>query len=135
MKFPLRSILGAWPAVIRALGRRNFAAAASTEEYAKRNYANNVSEYNTVVASLTSQRRGYLLRDVYDDMVLDGVQPGRDVFHSLIVGTMKSARLQDAFYFRDEMKAMGLVPDVAVYNFLISMCGKCKNSDQAIQVG
>ncbi|CAI0457056.1 unnamed protein product [Linum tenue] len=134
MKFPLRSILGARPAVIRALGRRYFAAAASTEEYAKRNYANNVSEYNTVVASLTSQRRGYLLRDVYDDMVLDGVQPGRDVFHSLIVGTMKSARLQDAFYFRDEMKAMGLVPDVAVYNFLISMCGKCKNSDQAIQI-
>ena len=54
-----------------------------------------------------------MLRDVYDDMVLDGVQPGRDVFHSLIVGTMKGARLQDAFYFRDEMKAMGLVPDVS----------------------
>ncbi|THF97044.1 hypothetical protein TEA_020468 [Camellia sinensis var. sinensis] len=169
--------------LVRALGVRHFAA--STEEYAKRNYANNDSEYNTVIASLTSQRRHYLLRDVYDDMMLDGVKPERDTFHSLIAGAMKGARLQDAFFFRDEMKAMGLVPDAlqtrlsreidllsreidlllqheidlllqreidlllqrclqlppsdlflkaALYNFLISTCGKCKNSQQAIQL-
>lgn len=41
--------------LVRVVGRRYFAA--STEEYAKRNYANNVSEYNTVVGSLTAQRR------------------------------------------------------------------------------
>ncbi|XP_072996493.1 pentatricopeptide repeat-containing protein At4g35850, mitochondrial [Typha latifolia] len=103
-------------------------------EYAKRNYANNVSEYNTVIGSLIAQRRGYLLRDVYDDMLLDGVQPVRDTFHALIVGTMKGSRLQDAFYFREEMKAMGLPPDVNLYNFLISTCGKCKNSDAAINL-
>ncbi|KAJ6775839.1 hypothetical protein OIU74_000094 [Salix koriyanagi] len=67
-------------------------------------------------------------------MVLDGVQPSRDTFHSLIAGTMKGSRLQDAFYFRDEMKTMGLLPDVVLYNFLISACGKCKNSDQAIKI-
>lgn len=49
---------------------------------------------------------------MYDDMMLDGVKPERDTFHSLIVGTMKGARIQDAFFFRDEMRAMGLVPDV-----------------------
>nr|CAD1829649.1 unnamed protein product [Ananas comosus var. bracteatus] len=90
----------------------------ATPEYAKRNYANNVSEYNTVIGSLVAKRRGYLLRDVYDDMMLDGC----------------SLRLQDAFYFRDEMKAMGLPPDVNLYNFLISTCGKCKNSDAAIKL-
>ncbi|KAL5793280.1 hypothetical protein ACOSP7_001874 [Xanthoceras sorbifolium] len=116
----------------RALSRRFFAA--STEQYAKRNYANNVSEYNTVISSLTSMRRHYLLRDAYDDMVLDGVQPTRDLFHSLIIGTMKGSRLQDAIFFRDEMKATGLLPDVVLYNFLISTCGKCKNSDQAVRV-
>ncbi|KAJ8467192.1 hypothetical protein OPV22_029744 [Ensete ventricosum] len=105
-----------------------------TAEYAKRNYANNVSEYNTVIGSLIAQRRGYLLRDVYDDMMLDGVQPVRDTFHALIVGTMKGSRLQDAFFFRDEMKAMGLPPDVNLYNFLISTCGKCKSSDTAIKL-
>lgn len=59
--------------------------------------------------------RSYLLRDVYDDMMLDGVKPERDTFHSLIVGTMKGARIQDSFFFRDEMKGMGLVPDVCCF--------------------
>ncbi|KAL8038756.1 hypothetical protein ABFS82_11G132400 [Erythranthe guttata] len=127
----LRAISGNHRAVIRAIGRRNFCAAPS-EEYLKRNYANNEAEYNTVIGSITSQRRHYLLRDVYDDMMLDGVKPERDTFHSLIIGTMKGSRMQDAFFFRDEMKSMGLIPDVALYNYLISTCGKCKNSDQAI---
>ncbi|KAG8067168.1 hypothetical protein GUJ93_ZPchr0005g16227 [Zizania palustris] len=100
----------------------------------RRNYANNVSEYNTVFGSLTAQRRHYLLRYAYDDMILDGVQPVRDTFHNLIVGTMKGSRLQDAFYFRDQMREMGLQPDVNLYNFMISTCGKCKNSDAAIML-
>ncbi|KAK4477354.1 hypothetical protein RD792_016575 [Penstemon davidsonii] len=128
----LRTLAGNHPAVVRALGRRNFCA--PSEEYLKRNYANNEAEYNTVISSITSQRRNYLLRDVYDDMMLDGVKPERDTFHSLIVGTMKGGRMQDAFFFREEMKSMGLVPDVALYNYLISTCGKCKNSDQAIRL-
>ncbi|CAD6334621.1 unnamed protein product [Miscanthus lutarioriparius] len=109
-------------------------AATSTEEYARRNYADNTSEYNTVIGSLVAQRRPYLLRDAYDDMMLDGVKPERDTFHTLIVGTMKGSRLQDALYFRDQMKEMGLQPDVNLYNFLISTCGKCKNSDAAIML-
>lgn len=109
-------------------------AATSTEEYARRNYADNNSEYNTVIGSLVAQRRPYLLRDAYDDMMLDGVKPERETFHTLIVGTMKGSRLQDALYFRDQMKEMGLKPDVNLYNFLISTCGKCKNSDAAIML-
>ncbi|XP_062152587.1 pentatricopeptide repeat-containing protein At4g35850, mitochondrial [Alnus glutinosa] len=132
MKLLLQSLNGHYRSVARVLGRRYFAA--STEEYAKRNYANNASEYDTVVGALTAQRRYFLLRDVYDDMMLDGVQPTRDVFHSLIVGAMKGVRLEDGFYFRDQMKVMGLLPDVNLYNILISLCGKCKNSDHAIQM-
>ncbi|CAJ1947502.1 unnamed protein product, partial [Sphenostylis stenocarpa] len=116
----------------RVLGLRLFSV--STEEYAKRNYANNVSEYNTVLGSLTAQRRVFLLRDVYSDMMLDGVKPTRDTFHSLIVGTMKGARMQDAFFFVEQMKITGLLPDVTLYNFLISTCGKCKHSNKAIQI-
>ncbi|EPS68228.1 hypothetical protein M569_06540 [Genlisea aurea] len=114
----------------KVTGCRSFNA--PSEEYLKRNYANNEAEYNTVIGSITSQRRHYLLRDVYDDMMLDGVKPERETFHSLILGTMRGGRMQDAFFFRDEMKSMGLFPDVSLYNYLISTCGKCKNSDQAI---
>ncbi|CAJ2678252.1 pentatricopeptide repeat-containing protein At4g35850, mitochondrial-like [Trifolium pratense] len=106
----------------------------SSEEYSKRNYANNVAEYNTVLGSLNAQRRMFLLRDVYDDMMLDGVKPTRDTFHSLAVGSMRVSNMQDAFFFKDQMKTMGLVPDVTFYNFLISTCGKCKIADQAIQI-
>uniref|UniRef100_A0A7N0UJ60 Pentatricopeptide repeat-containing protein n=1 Tax=Kalanchoe fedtschenkoi TaxID=63787 RepID=A0A7N0UJ60_KALFE len=118
--------------LLRLLESRQFATA--SEAYTKRNYASNVPEYNTVISSLVAQRRPYLLRDVYDDMVLDGVQLNRDTFHSLVIGTMKGGRMQDAFFFKDEMKAMGLSPDVALYNFLISTSGKCGNSDQAIHI-
>ncbi|KAG9446415.1 hypothetical protein H6P81_012543 [Aristolochia fimbriata] len=132
----LQPLSGHRRSLVRALQSQSFAACYSTapEEYAKRNYANNVSEYNTVLNSVIGQRRHFLLRDVYDDMLLDAVQPSRDTFHSLIVGTMKGSRLQDAFYFRDEMKAMGLIPDVALYNFLISTCGKCSTSDPAVHL-
>jgi hypothetical protein len=67
--------------------------------------------------------RYFLLRDVYDDMMLDGVQPTRDVFHSLIVGAMKGVRLEDGFYFRDQMKVMGLLPDVCFFVLYDGSCG------------
>ncbi|KAM1009317.1 hypothetical protein FF1_044772 [Malus domestica] len=131
----LQSITGQCRPALRALGRRYFAAAAATtEEYAKRNYANNVSEYNSVFNSLTAQRKHFLLRDAYEDMMLDGVQPDQDSFRSLILGTLKGSSLQDAFFFADQMKSMGLAPDVNMYNILITLCGKCKHSDQAIQI-
>ncbi|XP_078168549.1 pentatricopeptide repeat (PPR) superfamily protein [Carex rostrata] len=119
---------------LSSLIRKSRPYSVQTAEYEKRNYANNISEYNTVIGSLIAQRRPYLLRDVYDDMMLDGVQPIRDTFHSLIIGTMKGSRLDDAFYFRNEMKAMGLQLDVNLYNFLISACGKCKDSNASLKL-
>lgn len=64
------------------------------------------------------------MRDVYEDMLLDGVRPIRNTFHTLITGCMKGQRLQDAMYFFDEMKAMGLQPDVsAVFLALLMLTG------------
>ncbi|KAI3761906.1 hypothetical protein L1987_52329 [Smallanthus sonchifolius] len=131
MKF-LRSVSANRQSLLAAIGRRHFAV--SADDYAKRNYANNVSEYNTVIGSITSQRRNWLLRDVYEDMMLDGVKPEKDTFRALIAGSMKGVRLQDCFFFRDQMKSMGLIPDVVLYNFMISTCGKCKNSVEATRI-
>ncbi|PKI68367.1 hypothetical protein CRG98_011275, partial [Punica granatum] len=48
--FVLRPIPAGRTSLFRALGRRHFsvAAAGPSEELSRRNYANNVSEYNTV---------------------------------------------------------------------------------------
>ncbi|CAH1424736.1 unnamed protein product [Lactuca virosa] len=67
--------------------------------------------------------RIYFLRDVYVDMMLDGVKPEKDTFRTLTTGSMKGVRLQDCFFFRDQMKSMGLISDVVLYNFMISTCG------------
>ena len=49
----------------------------------------------------------WLLRDVCHGMMLDGVKPERDTFRGLIAGIMKGVRLQDCFFFLDQM---GLYP-------------------------
>lgn len=70
----------------------------------------------------------YLLRDVYEDMQMDGVRPVRDTFHTLITGCMKGQRVQDVLYFFDEMKAMGLAPDVSteiVYDAPLGSMSSC----------
>ncbi|PWA62031.1 pentatricopeptide repeat (PPR) superfamily protein [Artemisia annua] len=54
--------------------------------------------------------RNWLLRDMYDDMMFDGVKPERDTFRALIAGSMKGVRLQDCFFFLDQMKSMGYIP-------------------------
>lgn len=59
------------------------------------------------------------MRDVYDDMMLDGVKPEKDTFRALIAGTMKGVRLQDCFFFRDQMKSMGFIPDVCYLHLFI----------------
>jgi pentatricopeptide repeat protein len=47
-------------------------------------------------------------------MILDGIQPVSDTFTPLLVGCMKGGRMQDAFYFYEEMKCMGYIPDVCL---------------------
>ncbi|KAJ7553393.1 hypothetical protein O6H91_06G096200 [Diphasiastrum complanatum] len=99
-----------------------------------KSYANDLLSYNKALMSLNWQRRAFLLRDVYEDMLLDGVQPVQDSFYLLLKGCTKGSRVQDALFFFKEMKSMGLVPDVLCYNWIIAVCGKCNHFDHAFQV-
>ncbi|OAE32633.1 hypothetical protein AXG93_3569s1080 [Marchantia polymorpha subsp. ruderalis] len=93
-----------------------------------------VDSYNYVIKQLNYRKRFSLVRDVYEDMLLDGVQPLRDTFYLLITGAMQTVRLQDVMFFFDEMKAMGITPDVAMYNCIIAACGRSQQVDRAFQV-
>ncbi|KAG0627172.1 hypothetical protein M758_2G179600 [Ceratodon purpureus] len=115
-------------------GVRNYSTGQNAAAYALRNYANNIYEYNKVLDELNFSRRSFLMRDVYEDMQLDGVRPVRNTFHTLITGCMKGQRLMDAIYFFDEMKAMGLQPDIVLYNCIISTCGQANQIERAFQV-
>ncbi|CAM6105776.1 unnamed protein product [Calypogeia fissa] len=96
--------------------------------------ANNVYEYNKLIQAINLKRRPSLVRDVYEDMLLDGVQPIQETFFLLIDGCMQGSRLQDVMYFFEEMKAMGLTPDVTLYNCVIAACGRSMQVDRAFQV-
>ncbi|KAH7437726.1 hypothetical protein KP509_05G086100 [Ceratopteris richardii] len=102
--------------------------------YEKRNYAKDLNQYTDVLYNLNNANRPFLLRDVYDDMILDGIQPHSDTFVPLLVGCMKGSRLQDAFYFYDEMKCMGYIPDDLSFNCLVATCGRCRQQRRAFQV-
>lgn len=117
-----------------AFGVRCYSTGQNAAVHAMRNYANSIYEYNKVLDELNYSKRSYLMRDVYEDMQLDGVRPIRNTFHTLITGCMKSQRLQDAVYFFDEMKAMGLQPDIVLYNCIISTCGQANQIERAFQV-
>eukprot|EP00897_Mesotaenium_endlicherianum_P008385 jgi/Mesen1/7575/ME000392S06834 len=108
--------------------------AAQSSAYEEKTYATNVQEYNEVMYRLARRRLGYMLRDVYEDLLMDGLQPDRDTFHLAIPACMRTNRLQDAFYFFEEMKSTGMVPDLSLYNCIISTCGQCMQPDRAFQV-
>ena len=46
-------------------------------------------------------------------MLLDGVQPSRFTFHFAAAACMRAGRLQDVFFFFNQMKQMGMQPDVS----------------------
>lgn len=116
------------------VGRVQFYSSVIPAEYEKRNYARDVNQYTDVLYNLNNFNRSFLLRDVYDDMLLDGIQPHSDTFLPLLVGCMKSGRLQDAFFFYEEMKCMGYIPDDLTFNCLIATCGRCRQQRRAFQV-
>ncbi|CAI9294551.1 unnamed protein product [Lactuca saligna] len=61
--------------LLAALGRHQFSD--SADDLAKRNYANNVSEYNTVIGSLTSQRRVFYSIPLFTLIFSCSVHDGR----------------------------------------------------------
>lgn len=58
--------------------------------------------------------RIYLLRNVYDHMILDGVKPEKDTFSMLIGDSMKGVCLHICFFLHVQMKSTVLIPHVGV---------------------
>ncbi|XWS30426.1 hypothetical protein CRYUN_Cryun24cG0116600 [Craigia yunnanensis] len=90
MSFLFRSIYGPNRTLLRALCGRQFSDLTGVK--AKRNYADNVSEYNTVLTSLVTKRRLAIVRD----MTADGAELNKFCYAGLIVAHMnKMPRADD----------------------------------------
>lgn len=52
------------------------------------------------------------MRDVMEEMSLNGIRPGRQTYHLGLMAATKSRKLGDALYFWEEMLRHGVQPDV-----------------------
>lgn len=54
------------------------------------------------------------MRDVFEEMSLNGIRPNRRSYYTGLIACMRMRKLGDAMYFWEEMQRRGLEPDVRV---------------------
>ena len=54
----------------------------------------------------------------------EGVPLSRDAFHSMIRHTVKTSQTEKAFFYLDEMQAMGIAPTVDTFKLLFRACAE-----------
>eukprot|EP00887_Chlorella_sp_A99_P002584 scaffold6.g2584.t1 len=116
-----------------------------------------LADYNRLMIHLSRRRKAFLMRDVVEEMRLNGVRPDAATYFSGLFSAMKSRKLGDAMYFwqarrgwrivlrccfqrlsdktlRMEMKRHGFRPGVRDYTAIISACGRCGQVQAAIDL-
>ncbi len=63
---------------------------------------------------ILKSRRAYKIRDVFEEMDLNGVAPQAMTFFRAMFACMKARRLGDTLYYWDRMQRSGIQPDVRV---------------------
>ncbi|KAL4427822.1 hypothetical protein ABPG75_001911 [Micractinium tetrahymenae] len=81
-------------------------------------------DYQKMVFALSRRKRAYLIRDVVDEMWLNGIRPDKFVLQTGLFACMKARKLGDAMFFFEEMQRRGMEPDSAAYSSAISACGR-----------
>lgn len=69
-------------------------------------------------------RRTFLIRDVMDEMVLNGLAPDRVFLELSIMHCMRSSRIGDCFYYYNEMERRGMQPSSKLQGLLISVLSR-----------
>ena len=60
-----------------------------------------------------SRRRAWLVRDVFEELLLDGITPSSVTFEEAMWANMRSRRAGDTIYFYDQMVRRGVEPTVS----------------------
>ncbi|CAI6003436.1 unnamed protein product [Closterium sp. NIES-65] len=97
-------------------------------------YARNLNEYNAAALELSRSRKPYLLRTLYGDMLMDGVQPNFVTFHAAITACMRANRLHDLVFFFNQMRARGITPDRYIFNCVMTTYSRSGHVERVFRV-
>ncbi|KNC54109.1 uncharacterized protein AMSG_09883 [Thecamonas trahens ATCC 50062] len=98
---------------------------------------NSIDEANEWIHSLASSsriaawRRGELLDAMYEDMLLDGILPNEETYHTLMSLSMKQERLDRVQFYFDAMRTAGYAHNVVVHNVLLTALATAGRADDA----
>ena len=78
--------------------------------------------------------RTFLIRDVMDEMLLNGLAPDRVFLELSIMHCMRSSRIGDCFFYYNEMKRRGMQPSSKLQGLLISVLSREGHLQAAVEV-
>ena len=88
---------------------------------------------NIVELTYVLLRRTFLIRDVMDEMLLNGLAPDRVFLELSIMHCMRSSRIGDCFFYYNEMKRRGMQPSSKLQGLLISVLSREGHLQAAVE--
>ncbi|KAK9785866.1 hypothetical protein WJX73_010274 [Symbiochloris irregularis] len=90
-----------------------------------------IQTFNARINQLaTKERRCWLIRLVYEEMLVDGVAPDWTTFEEALYQLMRARRVGDCHFFWNEMQRRGFVPNAFHYTLLISAFARTAHLEQ-----
>ena len=121
-------------AVPEATGSQEWASGARTGR-AKLKAPQGLAEYKNLLEKLHRKKLYTLTRDLYGEMILDGVVPDHELFELLVQGSVQAMCPNDALYFFGQVREMGMQPTPGLYSGAIRAYGMKRDIRQAERLG
>ncbi|CAK0787738.1 hypothetical protein CVIRNUC_010960 [Coccomyxa viridis] len=93
----------------------------------------NMFDYQRLANDVAAARKTFLIRDVMDEMLLNGLAPDRVFLELSIMHCMRSSRIGDCFFYYNEMKRRGMQPSSKLQGLLISVLSREGHLQAAVE--
>ncbi|CAL8461625.1 g1156 [Coccomyxa elongata] len=90
--------------------------------------------YQMLATDVAAARRTYLIRDILEEMQLNGVAPDAQFLVSAIKYSLQSTRVGDCFYYFEEMRRRGMQPSERLKGSLMSVLARNGDLDAAMEL-
>ncbi len=93
-----------------------------------------LADYKALLRRLHRKKLHMLARDLYGEMLLDGVSPDHELFEELVRGSVHAMHPGDALFFFGQVQEMGMQPTLELYSSAIRAHGMQRDPVQAARV-